>query len=201
MRKLILILVLFTNAFTTAQILGQSADIADGKELLQSYLSNFDRDDSRRYYIQEVVYAEGLTKEQLYIALKIKITQHFQAAGYKQVAEDIDAGVFVVRGWTDAFVSDGGVSSKLSYSIKLEIRDSKYRFRIFRVDFNIQDANSSEVSTGTLTDLINKSYSEDCQLEINADYSDVTDALQSIVGAKESLSNFHIEALSTEYHE
>jgi Domain of unknown function (DUF4468) with TBP-like fold len=200
MRNLIFILVICANTFTAAQILAQSDARAEEKELLQSYLNNFDRDDSRRYFIQDVVHADGKTKDQLFIELKIWITLHFSEVGYELLADDAGAGILVARGWTDPIVSDDSTTTSLAYSIKFEIRDGKYRFRVFHVDFSIQDANSSVAGTGTLTDLINKSYTEDCKIEVNANYSDVATALQSIIEVKESLTNAEVEFLSSGSH-
>jgi Domain of unknown function (DUF4468) with TBP-like fold len=187
MRHLILFTAICATSVAATVLCGQSTDSIIPEKKMQSFLSNFGKDDKRKYYIQEVVRSDAQTKDQLFTALSTWMHEHFEDADSVLDAEDRAEGILVHRGWTYAGTTEDGSAAKMFYSIKITVRDGKYRFRLFHVEFDEASSDESTSGSSTLADKINDAYDEDGQIEPGAHYTFASEVLQSLVDTKESL--------------
>lgn len=197
MRHLILIALVCTTSLAISNVAAQAVDPVHAEKELQSYLGNFEKDDKRKFYIQEVVQSDDATKYQLFIALSTWVSEHFESADSAIEMEDIEGGLLIARGWTSAGIGADGSSARMYHSVKFEIRDGKYRFRIFDVEFDSHISADPSSGTGTLTDVVNAAYDESGQIEVGAKYTLASEALQSLLDTKETLMHLEIEAANS----
>ncbi len=197
MKHLIILTVFCTTTLIVSETYSQSADLANADETMQMYVDNFEKDDKRKYYIQEVVQSEGNSKEQLFDALKMWLSEHYEDDGFSMDADDMEAGMLVGSGWKYLGITSDWSAIKMHYSIKIAVRDGKYRFRIFHVKFDNHSAEGTLSSTSTLTDKIKAAHDENGKIVLGAQYTFASDALQSLIESKESLMSVDIAMLQS----
>jgi len=187
MKHLTLIAIFCATTLTATVLSGQPADLARAEQMLESYLDNFEKDDKRKYYIQEVVPAEGHSKAQLFEALRLWLSEHFEDENFTLDADDEETGVLVGRGWRYIGVTADWSTVRMYYSVKISVRDGKYRFRIFHVEFDDHVSEDTTSGMSTLTDKVNAAYDENGRIGLGAHYAFITDALESLIESKETL--------------
>ena len=193
MRHLILIALVCTTSLAISNVAAQAIDPVHAEKELQSYLGNFEKDDKRKFYIQEVVQSDDATKDQLFIALSTWVSGHFESADSAIELEDIEGGLLIARGWTSAGNGADESSTRMYHSVKFEIRDGRYRFRIFHVEFDNHISADPSSGTGTLLDVVKAAYDESGQIEVGAQYTLALEALQSLLDTHETLMHLEIE--------
>jgi len=193
MKQLILLAIFCATSLIAKDISGQSTEYATADETMQAYLSNFEKDDKRKYHIQEIVMSDGQSKEQLFDALRVWMAEHFEDEGFALEADDMEAGILVGRGWTYLGITPDWSAVKMHYSIRIEVRDGKYRFRIFQVEFDNHTTDDNRVGMSRLTDKVSEAYHENGHIELGAEYTFAVDALQAIIDSKESLMSLDID--------
>lgn len=195
MKHLILLAALCATALITTDISGQAGDPVPEVVTMQSHLDNFKQDDKRKYYMQEVVHVEGHSKEQLYGALKLWTFEHFEDENFVFEADDQEAGLLVGRGWAYLGVTTDWSTVKMYYSVKIMVRDGKYRFRIYHVEFDDHTSDDTVSGMTTLTDKVNAARDENGHTQPGVQYTFASSALEYLVTSNESLMNLDIDEL------
>ena len=192
MKHLTLLAVICITSFMMSHTFGQASDLVTAEKTMQSCLDHFEQDDKRKYYIQEVVLSEGHSKDQLFDALRMWMSEHFKDENFVLNTDDKEAGILAGRGWTYFGVTADWPTVRMYYSVRIAVRDGKYRFRIFHVEFDDHASDDTASGMSTITDKINATYDENGQLELGAQYAFTSQALQSVIESEESLLNVDI---------
>gem|GEM_PF-3253778 len=198
MKNLIGLVVFCTALLTSTPIKGQSNDLGTPEETIQAYLTNFEKDDKRKYYIQEVVPSEGHSKEQLFEVLRSWMTEHFEDEDFALEAVDAETGMLVGRGWTYLGITNDWAAVRMYYSIKISVREGKFRFRISHVEFDDRASDDTNSGMSTLTDKIETAHHDKDQIGLEMHYALAIDALQSLIDSKDSLMNLEVKLVDSD---
>ena len=86
----------------------------------------------------EVVPVENATQAELYARGKVWFAQNFKSAKDVIQADDKQAGILVGKGWQEVRVAGAmgtAVPQKLNYTIRLALKDGRYRYELTDFSF------------------------------------------------------------------
>lgn len=120
MKKLIILVLLFSPTFAFGQLIDELPKSIDGK-------LNFN----------EVIQVDSIMKNQLYLNSKQFFVDVFKSGKDVIQLDDEESGVVVGKGFNDVYAKMLGTSYevKMWYTIKIQSKDGRYKYEIYDIYF------------------------------------------------------------------